>query len=100
MAKKISSLSVIMGATVKPFVSAFSGAQSSVAGLTSSLRGAAGSVLKFTGLGGALTAALGGAGLTALVSQQMAAIGATTKLAMRMGITTEAMSGFQHAAYM
>lgn len=57
MAKKISSLSVVLGATVKPFVSAFSGAKGAVTSLTSSLGSAGSAVLKFTGVG----AILGGA---------------------------------------
>lgn len=54
--KAISSLSVILGATVKPFVSAFNGVKSVVGNFTSSIGGAAGTLLRLTGIGAAVGA--------------------------------------------
>lgn len=59
MAKKISSLSVSLGASVAPFTSAFKGARSSVTGLVGSLASAGRSVLKFTGIAGGIGAVFG-----------------------------------------
>src|SRR4051812_11581623 len=100
MPKKISALNIVLNATVAPFAAGLKRVTGIIGGFTSGITSAGSSLLKFTGLGGALTAALGGAGLGLLIKDQMSAIGSTTKLANRFGISTEALSGFQHAAYM
>lgn len=47
---------------------------------------------------GALATLAAGAGLTALVSQSFEAVDALAKTSDKLGIATEALSGFQHAA--
>lgn len=62
--KRISSLSVVLGATVKPFVSAFAGVKSTLTSFTSSIGSVGGALLKLTGVGaivGGAFAALKGA---------------------------------------
>jgi len=59
MAKKISSLSVILGATTAPFEKAFRGAGSAVTSLQSKLASAGKSILKFTGIAAGLSAIFG-----------------------------------------
>ena len=54
--------------------------------------------LKFGGIAAGLTAALGGIGLGAMIDQQRAAVDATSKLADRLGVSTEALTGLTHAA--
>lgn len=98
MAKKISSLSVVLGATVAPFVSAFSRARNAVASFSAKIKSAGMSVIRFTGIASALSAVLGGLGFGNLVKGQMDAIDANAKLADRLGLTTEALAGLQHAA--
>lgn len=99
MAKKqISSLSVRLGATVAPFTKAFAGAQNTVGRFTSSIGRAGSALLKFTGIAGGLGAVLGGAGISVGIKRQLDAVDAATKFADRIGISTEALSGLQHAA--
>lgn len=57
MGKQISSLSVVLGATVAPFVSAFGGLKSTVTGFVSSMSSAAGTMLRLTGIGGLVAGA-------------------------------------------
>lgn len=59
MAKKISSLSVVLGATTAPFEKAFRGAGNAVSSLQSKLASAGKSILKFTGIAAGLSAIFG-----------------------------------------
>lgn len=97
MAKKISSLSVVLGGTVAPFVSMFKGAGSAVTGFVGKLGGAGSSILKFTGIAGGLSAILGGIGFGALIKGQLDAIDVNAKLTDRLGVSSEALAGLQHA---
>lgn len=98
MAKHISSLNVVLGATVAPFVSAFGSLKGIVNNFTSSIGSASSTLLKFTGVGAAIGAIAGGAGLGLLLHNQLEAIDSTAKLSDRLGISTESLTGFQHAA--
>jgi phage-related protein len=99
MAKKtISNLNVVLGATVAPFVGAFQGLKSTVGGFVSSIGSAGKSILKFTGIAGAIGGILGAAGVGLLVKQQMEAIDGAAKLSDRLGIATESLMGMKHAA--
>jgi tape measure domain-containing protein len=91
MAKRISSLSVVLGATVKPFVSAFQSVRSTVTGFTSSLGSAGSTLLKFTGIG----AAIGGA----FAAIKGAASGITLAAELeQVGVAFETMLGSADAA--
>lgn len=57
-AKRISSLSVVLGASVAPFTKAFAGVRSTIGGFTSSITSAGSTLLKFTGIGAAIGGAL------------------------------------------
>ncbi|MFT3786658.1 MAG: tape measure protein [Tepidisphaeraceae bacterium] len=59
MAKQISSLSVVLGATVAPFVNAFTGVRSVVSSFVGQITSAGATVLKFTGIAGGIGAVLG-----------------------------------------
>ena len=63
MAKTISSLNVVLGATVAPFVNAFKGAGNAAEAFGGKVASAGGTILKFTGLAagiGAIAGAFGG----------------------------------------
>lgn len=78
--KQISSLSIVLNATVAPFVGAFGKVFKTLSSFTSSITSASGSILKFTGIAGGIGAALavfGGAkdaiGLAASLEQTQVA---------------------------
>lgn len=95
MANTISKLSVLLSANVSGFTS---GMRSAVAPLKSFTGQIASVGSKVIGFGSALTALAAGAGMTALVKGAMESIDVTAKLSDRLGITTEALTGLQHAA--
>jgi tape measure domain-containing protein len=85
VAKKISNLSVVLGATVKPFVSAFSGVKSTLTSFTSSIGSAGSAMLKLTGVGalvGGVFAALKGAasGITLAADLEQVSVAFETML--------------------
>ncbi len=91
MAKKISSLSVSLGATVKPFEAAFRGAGGAVNGLVGKLGSAGGAVLKFTGIAGGVGAIFG--------ALKGAASGITLAAELeQVGVAFETMLGSGQAA--
>jgi tape measure domain-containing protein len=91
MAKRISSLSVVLGATVKPFVSAFSGAKATITGFVGTLKSAGASILKFTGIAGGLGAVFG--------ALKGAASGITLAAELeQVGVAFETMLGSASAA--
>ncbi len=98
MAKKVSALSLVLGATAAPMVSGLKQAGKAVDGLVSKVGSAGSAILKFTGIAGAIGSIAGGAGIGFLVHQQLEAIDVNAKLADRLGLTTESISGLQHAA--
>jgi len=63
MSKVISSLSVVLGATVAPLVSGFKQAEAATQGLTSSLLNIAAPIASLEVIGGALGSVLNGFGL-------------------------------------
>jgi hypothetical protein len=98
MGKTISSLNVILGGVTSPFSGAMSGAQNTITKFQSSIKGAGSTLLKFTGIGAAIGAIGGAAGIGLLVKSQLEAIDVSGKLADRLGITTQALEGLNHAA--
>jgi phage-related protein len=98
MAKRISTLSVALGATVSPFNNAFKGAGNVLTGFTAKAGAAASAVTRLTGIGAAIATIAGGVGMGALLHSQSEAIDNTAKLSDRLGITTEAFEGIDHAA--
>ena len=59
MAKRISSLSVVLGGSVAPFTNAFAGAGKTLDGFKSKVASVGSSVLAFTGIGAGIAAAFG-----------------------------------------
>lgn len=95
MATNIGNLVVKLTANASGFMTTFAKASRQLSALGSEV---AGTVGKIGGIGAALTAAVTGGGFAMLVKNQMEAIDATAKLADRLGMTTEALSGMQYAA--
>lgn len=91
----IGSMNVSLGLNHSKFGMGLKKASGSVASFGSRVRGSMGSVLRF---GGALGALAAGAGLTAMVKGSLSAIDANAKLSKQIGISTENLSGLQHAA--
>jgi hypothetical protein len=98
MAKQISSLSVALNATVAPFVRSMAVAKKSVTGFAVSVRGASSSLLRMSGIAGALSGALAAIGFSSLIKSQFDTIDAAGKLSDRLGITTAALAALTHAA--
>lgn len=61
-AKRISSLSVVLGASVAPFTKAFTSVRTTVSGFTASIGSASSTLLKFTGIGAAVAGVMGAIG--------------------------------------
>ena len=97
-AKSLSGLNIVLSATTAPFASAMKGAKASVSSFASSIGSVGATLAKFTGIAGIAGAALGGIGFGALVNQQLSVIDSTSKLADRLGVSTGALVGLQHAA--
>jgi phage-related protein len=99
MADAISSLKVIFDATVAPLVN---GIRGPVIGALNTFKSAVGeavsSLTTLTGFSAGLAAVGGAAGLGFLLKSQMEAIESSTRLADRLGLTTEALTTFQFAA--
>jgi len=94
MSKHISTLNVGLTGTVTGFTKPFGTARQSVKGLSSelgSLKGKLGAAI------GAGLAAVGIYSATSFVKGQMDSIDATSKLADRLGTTTEALTGLQYS---
>jgi hypothetical protein len=98
VAKRISSLSVVLGGTVAPFTSAFASAGKTLDSFKSKVGGIGSTLMKFTGIGAAIGAIVGGAGFGLLFKSQSEAIDSAAKLSDRLGITTESLAALQHAA--
>jgi tape measure domain-containing protein len=91
MAKKISSLHVVLGGTIKPFVSAFQGAKSTLTGFVSSIKSASSTIVKFTGIAGGIGAVFG--------ALKGAASGITLAAQLeQVGVAFETMLGSGQAA--
>lgn len=94
MAKKISSLSVVLGATVAPFVNAFKGAQNSVNSFVGSIKSAGSTVLKFTGIAGGIGtvfAAFKGAASGITLAAQLEQVGVAFETMLGSGQAAQAL---------
>lgn len=90
----IGSIDVAIRAQTEAFRKGIASAKRSIGDLKNSIPGLNFAFSKM----GALTASIAGGGLALLVKRKMEAIDATAKLADRIGTTTEALVGLQHAA--
>jgi hypothetical protein len=102
MAKTLTKLSVGIGGDFSGLSKAFSGAASAASGFGSKIAGIGSGLVKFTGIGAAITAGvglIGGSigGITA-VKEAFEGMDVNAKLSDRLGIATEKLVGLQHAA--
>lgn len=97
MANKVSGLSYVLNMTTAPFVGGLKTATGAINGFVGKLGGASSAILKLTGVGAAIGAIAGGAGFGLLINSQLQVIDNNAKLADRLGVTTQALSGLQHA---
>ena len=96
MAKKnVGKLNVILNAITGPFTRKMKGAGKTVRGFQGSVGASA---KKLAGFGVALAGIGAGVGLTAMVKGSLKTMDATAKLSDRLGIATEDIGRFQHAA--
>lgn len=97
-AKTISSLAIRLGGDVNPLATAFGKADTMVARFGRGLASFGRNAFAFTGIASAIGALTGGAGIGLLVKNQLEAVDSSSKLAARLGIATESLVGFEHAA--
>lgn len=91
----IAKLNVMLLANIGGFASSMASAAKPLAGFASNVLSTS---AKVTGLVSAITGLVGAGSLAALVHHSMEAIDTNAKLADRLGMTTEGLTGLQHAA--
>ena len=91
-----------MASALSPLVlkigTSFSGVTRGLNKVIGSVKSFSSKVTKYLSIGGAISAALGGVGFSVFIKNSLEAIDVTGKLAARIGTTTEALGGLQHAA--
>src|SRR3982751_1593773 len=95
MATSIATLNVKLTASIGAFASSMASAAKPVASFASNVASAS---AKLSGWVSAISGLVGAGSIALLVHQSMEAIDANAKLADRLGITTESLTGLQHAA--
>lgn len=90
----LASLNLVLSATSAAFVSQMSKAKRSVTDLQSGVVSLSRAML---GWGSVITTVAAGAGMAAFLKNSFETIDANAKLSDRLGITTEALAGLQHA---
>ncbi|MEM7806505.1 MAG: hypothetical protein AAF561_00150 [Planctomycetota bacterium] len=102
MAKTIAQPQVRFGGSLGPLLGQIDKLQGRLTSFSKKTAGLGSKVaklgLKFGALGSAIGAAAAGAGLSVLVNRQLDAIDSSSKLADRLGLTTHAIEGLNHAA--
>lgn len=97
MATQISSMWVGLTGNVSGLAKSFGSALKPIAGVNRELMSLSGVYGKVSAIAGAGLAALGAYSFTSLVKESLEAIDVNAKLSDRLGITTEALTGLQHA---